>query len=162
MTKPTVWPSIPTDERLTTPALSRDGQHVYGWVRRPDGPWRPADLLWLPPTATKSTDVDEAGRIVDVEEFDLVPDHAWITAQLSRRQRYLDRIREHVRTGKAQLSPVIARMLGLDNDGAQLWPSRLATAKALRDEAFRLIDAPRNHKPYCYTGHPADESCQPY
>ena len=61
-----VWPPMPTEDELTTAGLSRDGQHVMGWVTPPaDKVWTPNDgtLLWLPPSATKSTDLDAAGRI---------------------------------------------------------------------------------------------------
>jgi len=121
MTIPTVWPPRPTEEQLTVPRLSRDGQHVEGWCRKPvDGIWKPADLLWMPPGATKSSDIDQAGVIVDVLEGP--GDHDWIVAQLNKRETYLDILRERVRSGAMRLTAALAKMLGLAEDGAELVP----------------------------------------
>ncbi len=110
---PTVWPPRPTEEQLTIPRLSADGQHVEGWCRKPH------DLLWLPPTATKSTDTDIAGQIVDVLEGP--GDHDWIVAQLGKRERYLDLIRAKVRAGAFRMTAQLAKWLSLD-EGAELVP----------------------------------------
>ncbi len=121
MTIPTVWPPRPTEDVLTTAGLSSDGMTVKGWVRKPtDGIWKPHDLLWLPPSATKSSDIDEAGVIVEVLEGP--GDHDWIVAQLNKRETYLDILRERVRSGAMRLTAALAKMLGLAEDGAELVP----------------------------------------
>ena len=125
--------------------------HVEGWCRPPaDDVWQPSDLLWLPPSATKSTDIDGVGRIVDVNDFDGVTPHAWVTAELNKRERYLEFIRE--RAGAYRLTAQLAKFLGMpfDEDGAELVPrtgplahgTRLAAAKAVREEAERLMHGP--------------------
>ena len=173
------WPPMPTEEELTVPRLSSDGQHVEGWVRKPDGVWRPEDLLWLPPSATKSTDIDRAGAIVDVLEGP--GDYDWVTAQLNKRERYLDMIRAKVRAGAVRLTAALAKFLGMDfEDGAELVPltglggaayAKAATVKAI-EEGRRMagmpIDldtglsvlSPRSHKSWCVTGHPLDVRCE--
>jgi len=118
MTIPTTWPPRVSEDALTTAGLSSDGMTVRGWVRKPAGVWKPADLLWLPPTAVKSTDVDQAGTILDVTEGP--GDHDWVTAQLNRRERYLDLIRAKVRAGAFRMTAALAKWLGLDEDGAEL------------------------------------------
>lgn len=149
--RPAVWPPPPSEEVMTVPRLSKDGDHVEGWVRPPgDGVWKPSDLLWQPPNATKSTDIDGIGRIVDVIDYEM--DYAWVTAQLNRRQKYLDLIREKVRIGAYRLTAQLAKMLGLpfDEDAAELIPrsgripygKSTAAAKALKEEADRLINGP--------------------
>lgn len=116
------WPPLPTEDELTVPRLSKDG-HVEGWCRRPaDGVWRPADLFWLPPSATKSTDIDDIGHVVGVNDFGGIGDHAWVTAQLNKRERYLDLIRERVRQGAYRLTAQLAKFLGMDDDSAELKP----------------------------------------
>lgn len=134
MITPSVWPPGPTEEQLTVPRLSADGQHVEGWCRKPtDGIWRPTDLLWMPPGATKSADMDRAGGIVDVLEGP--GDHSWIVAQLGKRQKYLDILRERVRSGGMKLTAALAKMLGLDADGAELVQRTgpIAYGKSLED-----------------------------
>lgn len=76
--------------------------------------------LELTPSATKSTDFDRAGRIVDVD-----PDPgeimAFVTAELAKHDRYLALIRERVRSGKVRLTAFLAKMLGLPfEDGVEL------------------------------------------
>ena len=116
-----VFPPMATQAELTIPRLSADGMTVEGWVRRPEGGvWKPHDLLWLPPTATKSSDIDQAGVIVDVLEGP--GDHDWIVAQLNKRETYLDILRERVRSGAMRLTAALAKMLGLAEDGAELVP----------------------------------------
>lgn len=144
-----VYPPMATEDELTTAALSADGKHVKSWVRRPEGGvWKPHDLLWLPPTATKSTDIDRAGTIVDVTEGP--GDFDWITAQINKREKYLDMIRAKVKAGAYRLTAALAKFLDMpfDEDGAQLVPrsglgtfayGKSATAKALYDEGRRLI-----------------------
>lgn len=115
------FPPLPTEDQLTTAALTRDGMHVQGWVRTPAGAvWRPEDLLWLPPSATKASDIDRAGRIVDVT---LAPDEmAFVTAEIAKHDKYLDVIRAKVRAGAIKLTGFLAKMLGLpfDEDGVEL------------------------------------------
>jgi hypothetical protein len=106
-----------------------------------------------------------------IEGFD---DYDWVTAQVNRRERYLDRLRDMVRAGRMKLDAALAKMLGMRfDDGVELVPRAgtgtlaygksvdpyaLATAKRLRDEAMRLI-APTAHRDWCSLGHPADEPC---
>ena len=143
-----VYPPMATEDELTTAGLSADGKHVKSWVRRPEGGvWKPHDLLWLPPTATKSSDIDQAGVIVDVTQgIDL----DFVTAELNKRERYLDMIRERVRAGTYRLTAALAKFLGMafDEDGAQLVPraglgtvayGKSIAAKSLYDEGQRLI-----------------------
>ena len=148
---PAVWPPPPTEEVMTTPRLSKDGMHVEGWVRRPATAWKPSDLLWLPPSATKSTDIDGIGQIVDVKDFGGIGDYDWVMAQLNKRQKYLDFIREKVRIGAYRMTAQLAKMLGLpfDEDSAELMPrtgsvayGKMAAAKSLKEEADRLISGP--------------------
>ena len=148
-----MWPPPPTEEQLTVPRLTKDGQHVEGWVRRPIGKaWQPSDLLWLPPSATKSTDIDGIGRIVDVKDFGGIGVHDWVTAELNKRERYLEMIREKVRAGAYRLTAQLAKFLGMpfDEDAAELIPRTgalaygdgLAAAKSLRETADKLINGP--------------------
>ena len=105
-----------------------------------------------PPTATKSTDVDGIGQIVDVNDFDGPGVHSWVTAQLNRREKYLDLIRAKVRAGAFRLTAELAKMLGMafDGDAAELVPRtgtgtvayRAATAKSLVEEGGRLAGLP--------------------
>jgi hypothetical protein len=144
---------IYSPEEMTVPRLSSDGMTVEGWVSKPDGPWQPEDLLWVPPTATKSTDIDRAGSIVDVIEGP--GDYDWVTAQLNKRERYLDAIRAKVRAGAYRLTAQLAKFLGMDfdEDGAELVPrtgtvaygkSSLATAKAIDPDALALAKTLRD------------------
>lgn len=139
-----------TPEEMTVPRLSDNGELIEGWVRRPSGAWAPEDLTWHPPNAVKSTDVDGIGRIVDVTEG--LGDLDWIRAQLDRRAKYLDVLKSRVRSGALKLTAALAKMLGLDEDGAQLVPltgpvaygkSAMAAAKALREEGERLMGPDR-------------------
>jgi hypothetical protein len=41
-------------------------------------------------------------------------------AQLAKRDKYLDLLRQRVRSGTYRLTPAIARLLGLGEDGALL------------------------------------------
>jgi len=143
MTIPTVWPPRPTEEQLTVPRLSRDGQHVEGWCRKPaDGIWKPADLLWMPPGATKSSDIDRAGVVLDVLEGP--GDHDWIVAQLNKRERFLDLLRERVRSGAMRLTAALAKMLGLDADAAELVQRSTGTiAFDKSEEARRAVEIGR-------------------
>ena len=130
-----------TDEEVSVPRLSADGKHVEGWVFRPAGKvWEPHDrdpLLWLPPSATKSTDIDQAGSLVDVT-WDLDETKAWVMAELNKRERYLDLLRSKVRSGAARLDAFLAKMLGMafDEDGVELTP-RVGTGT----EAYRSMTA---------------------
>lgn len=141
-----VWPPMATEDELTTAELSSDGKHVKGWVMVPEGTvWKPEDLLWLPPSATKSTDLDAAGRIVDV-----VPDageiKAFVTAELAKHERYLDLLRAKVRAGGIKLTAFLAKMLGMAfEDGVELTPRLLRSAyrgipAAAALKAFRAED----------------------
>lgn len=136
-----------TPEEMTVPRLSHNGQCVEGWVMAPAGQvWQPegGDLLWLPPSATKSTDVDRAGSIVDVGP--LTPDEkmAWVTAELNKHERYLEMIRNKVRSGAVRLTSFLAKMLGLpfDDDGVELSP-RVGTGPlaATRTLAYKSAQA---------------------
>jgi len=147
-----------TEEQMTVPRLSADGLTVEGWVKRPSGAWTPADLLWSPPNAVKASDVDGIGRIVDVTEG--LSDYDWVTAQLNRREKYLDLIRAKIRAGAYRMTAAALRTFGFDEDeiarltgdAAQLVQrsgpvaygksARLAAAKAMRDEAMKLINGP--------------------
>ena len=122
--RPAVWPPPPTEDVLTTAGLSDNGQLVQGWVRLPTAKvWAPkdGDLLWLPPSATKATDIDRAGSVVEVQELG---DIAWVQAQLDKREKYLDYIKAKVRAGAYRLTAALAAMwnLPLDEDGAELTP----------------------------------------
>lgn len=122
---PAVYPRLPSEEQLCVPRLTKDGQHLEGWVRRPtEGVWRPSDLFWLPPSATKSTDLDGIGRILDVNDFSGIGDHDWVVAHLDKRERYFDLIQAKVRAGAYRLTAQLAKMLGIpfDEDGAELTP----------------------------------------
>jgi len=142
MTIPTVWPPPALEEQLTIPRLSRDGQHVEGWCRKPaDGIWKPADLLWMPPGATKSSDIDQAGVIVDVLEGP--GDHDWIVAQLNKRETYLDILRERVRSGAFRMTAALAKMLGLDADGAELVQRTVAYGKSYEDARRAVAEGRR-------------------
>lgn len=116
-----------TDEEMSVPRLSADGKHVEGWVFRPAGKvWAPHDrdpLLWLPPSATKSSDIDQAGSIVDVT-WDVGELKAWVTAEVNKHERYLDLLRSKVRSGTMRLTSFLAKMLGMpfDEDGVELTP----------------------------------------
>jgi hypothetical protein len=115
-----------TPEEMTIPRLSHNGECVEGWVIVPtDKAWRPqdGDLLWRPPTATKSTDIDRAGSIVDVGPWTPGEDMAWVTAELAKREKYLDYIRSKVRSGAIRLTSFLAKFLGMDfDDGVELAP----------------------------------------
>lgn len=143
--KPAVWPPRPTWEQLEVAGLSSDGWTVKGWIKVPSGVWEPdeGDVLWHPPNAAKSTDVDRAGSIADVV---IMGDTAWLTSQLDKRNRYIDHIREQIRSGAMKLNAILAKWLGLPwvEDGAEITRrtgpvySQVA-AKALREEGQRLI-----------------------
>jgi hypothetical protein len=137
---------------MTTPRLTSDGMHIEGWVRPPaDGVWRPSDLLWLPPSATKSTDIDGIGRIVDVKDFE-IGDCDWVTAQLNKRERYLESIRAKVRAGAFRLTAALARTLGMpwDEDAAQLVPRTGTGTVAYRALATAKTE-PKAHARWCYS-----------
>ncbi len=94
--------------------------------------------MWLPPSATKSTDIDEVGRVVDVLEGP--GGHDWVTAQLGRRQKYLDILRAKVRAGAFRMTAALAKMLGLDEDGAELVQrGPIAYGKSSYEEARRAV-----------------------
>lgn len=135
---------IYSDEEMTVPRLSYNGTIIEGWVKAPaDKARQPqdGDLLWLPPSATKSTDVDRAGSIVEVGPWTPGEDMAWVQAQLDKRERYLDLLRDEVRAGTLRLTAALAKMLGLAfGDGAELTPltapalgATLGTYKAATD-----------------------------
>lgn len=93
---------------------------VMGWVRPPaDGLWKPRDLVWTSP-GTKAMDL--AGEIVEAKTFpDFMEGHAWVTAQLKKRDRYLEVIRERVLDGSMEHTAAIAKLLGMPfSDGALL------------------------------------------
>ena len=145
---PAIWPPPPSEDVLTSPRLTADGNHIEGWVRRPtDGVWKPHDLLWLPPSATKSTDIDGIGQVVDMQDFDGIGHHDWVVAQLNKREKYLDYIRAKVRAGAYRLTAQLAKMLGMDfpEDGAELVPRtgpvayQAMAAKQLVAEGRRLV-----------------------
>jgi len=62
----------------------------------------------------KSTDIDGIGQIVDVR--DGIGMHSWVTAQLNRREKYLDLIRAKVRAGALRLTAQLAKFLGMDGN----------------------------------------------
>ena len=152
-----------TEEQLTVPRLSHNGEIIEGWCKPPaSGVWTPSELLWSPETATKASDFDAIAEIVDVD--DGLSDLAWIQAQIDRRARYVDRIRDMVRAGKYRLTAGMAKLLGWDDDEAELVPrtgtgtiaygktlataktidpDALALAKTLRDTAYALGAGPR-------------------
>lgn len=112
------WPPRISDVPLGVPVL---GEHfglakgtVVGWSARPEALWTPEELLWTPP-GTKSLDL--AGEIVDARSFS---DRTWVVAQLGKRDKYLDIIRQRVRAGVYRLTPALAKILGIDEDGAVL------------------------------------------
>ena len=117
------WPPRITDLPVGVPVLGESvGLHrgtLVGWTNRPESAWRPddGDLLWTPP-ATKS--LDAAGEIVDVKTFENLPGRSWVTAQLGKRDRWLEVIRQRVKAGTYRLTPAMAKLLGLDDDGALL------------------------------------------
>lgn len=115
------WPPLLTDIPVGVPML---GEHVglhrgtiVGWTDRPEASWRPEELLWTPP-GVKALDV--AGEIVDVKTFDNLPGTTWVTSQLTRRDRYLETIRQRVQAGHNRLTAALAKMLGLPFDEALL------------------------------------------
>jgi hypothetical protein len=132
------WPPLPTAEQLSIAGLSRDGQYLSGWVKTPAGKvWEPEDLIWSPPSARKASDLDRAGTVVDVVEMG---DDAFITAELAKREKYLDALRQRVRSGSLKLTAWLAQFLGLPfEDGAQLVP-RVATGSAVALKAQTLQD----------------------
>ena len=144
---PAIWPPPPSEEQLTVPRLTKDGLHIEGWCRRPtDRVWKPSDLLWLPPRATKSTDIDGIGRIVDVEDFGGIGMHDWVTAQLNKRGKYMEYVRDRVRAGTYRLTAALAKWLGMpfDEDGAELVPrsgTGTVTYKSL--DAKRIVEEGR-------------------
>ena len=155
-----VWPPMPTEDELTIPRLSHNGQCVEGWVMAPAGKlWQPHDrdpLLWRPPNAVKSTDVDQAGSLTDVT-WDIDETKAFVTAEIAKHNKYLDVLRSKVRSGTLKLTAFLAKMLGIafDEDAVQLTErtgsGTLAyrstagiTAKALVDEGRRLAGLPRD------------------
>lgn len=163
-----------SDEEMAIAGLTPDGQHVQAWVTRPTGKvWEPHDrdpLLWLPPSATKSTDLDEAGRIVDVT-WDIGEERAFVTSQLAKHNRYLATIRERVRAGTLKLTAALARTLGLPfDDGVELAPrsgvgpfvyGKAATVKMIEEgRRMALNPPPRQHRSWCVTGHPLDVRCE--
>lgn len=110
-----------TEDQLTVPRLSHNGEIIEGWCRPPaSGVWSPSELLWSPDTATKASDFDPIARIVDVS--DSLGDLAWVQAQTDKRAKYLERIRELVRAGKYRLTAGMAKLLGWDEDEAELVP----------------------------------------
>lgn len=146
------WPPIATDAELAVASLSADGQTIKGWVKPPAGHvWRPDDLLWSPPGA-KAGDLDQAGSVVDVVELG---ERAWVTAQLAKRQKYMDAIRALVKAGRMILSPALAKWLaGSSHDAATL--TRTGTV------AYgKSVDLPaRAHRSWCAVGHDLDWSCE--
>ena len=93
-------------------AIERDSRTAFLAGMRQFG-----DLLCTPP-ATKS--LDQAGEIVDVKTFPNLPGRSWVTAQLGKRDRWLEIIRQRVKDLVYQLTPALAKMLGLEDDGALL------------------------------------------
>ena len=131
---------IYSHEELAVAALTPDGKHVQAWVTTPPGEvWTPegGDLIWLPPSATKSTDVDGIGQVIDVVGDPEV--QAFVTAQLAVHAKYLDYLRDRIRRGLYKVSAAFRRQLGmLDEDGAELAP-RTGTGTL----AYKSIDAGR-------------------
>ena len=139
--------SVYSQEELAVAGLTPDGKHVQAWVTTPPGEvWTPqgGDLIWLPPSATKSTDVDGVGRVVDVVGDPEI--QAWVTAELAKSAKYLDYLRDRIRRGLYKVSAAFRRQLGmLDDDGAELAPSIGSGTVAYKStDAGRLvIDARR-------------------
>ena len=130
---------IYSHEELAVAALTPDGKHVRAWVTTPPGEvWTPqgGDLIWLPPSATKSTDVDGVGRVVDVVGDPEI--QAWVTAELAKSAKYLDYLRDRIRRGLYKVSAAFRKQLGLDDDGAELAP-RTGSGTV----AYKSIDAGR-------------------
>lgn len=137
---------IYSHEELAVAGLTPDGKHVQAWVTTPPGEvWTPqgGDLIWLPPSATKSTDVDGIGQVVDVVGDPEV--QAFVTAQLAVHAKYIDYLRDRIRRGLYKVSAAFRRQLGLDDDGAELAPSTVTGTAAYKSAgADRLvIDARR-------------------
>jgi len=118
------WPPRISDVPAGVPVL---GEHLYGprgkglvlgWVQPPaDGTWSPADLLWTPPG---SRSLDRLGEIVDAVVYPGTPS-AWVTAQLAKRDQYLELLRSRVLAGSMKLTASLARMLGMRwDDGVRL------------------------------------------
>jgi hypothetical protein len=144
-----------TEDELAIAGLTPDGMHVQAWVATPPGQtWAPegGDLIWLPPNATKSTDLDDIGRVVDVAGDPEV--QAFVTAEIDRHNKYLDFLRDKVRAGKMKLDAFVAKMLGVpfDEDGVELTPRvgsgpvaayKSAAAERLVAEGRRLAGSGR-------------------
>lgn len=113
-----------TPEERSVAGLTSDGQHLQAWVQVPEGQvWRPTDgtLIWHPPNAVKATDTAGIGRVVDVVDFET---EAFVTAELAKHERYLELIRNKVRSGALKLTAFLASWLGMpfDQDGVELRP----------------------------------------
>lgn len=142
------WPPRITSIPLGQPVL---GEHVMGakgrglimgWVEAPRV-WAPQDLLWVPP-GTKALDL--AGQIVEAEAFAGFEGRQWVTAQVKKRDRYLEAIRQRVLDGRYRLTAALAKLLGLRfDDGALLSsePERaLATGPVdLAEERRRFLES---------------------
>lgn len=129
---------IYSGEELAVAGLTPDGKHVQVWVTTPPGQaWTPrgGDLIWLPPSATKSTDIDGIGEIVDVVGDPEV--QAFVTAQLAVHAKYLDYVRDRIRRGLYKVSAAFRRQLGLDDDGAELAPRVRTGTVAYKSLAIR-------------------------
>lgn len=131
---PGTWPPAPTTDELTIAGLSSDGRHVRGWVKVPAGAvWRPEDLMWLPPSAAKSTDLDRAGEIVDVT-LDPGETMAWVTAELNKRERYLELLRSKVRSGAMRLTSFLAKASAAMKAASDLQAMIDATGRRVPDD----------------------------
>lgn len=144
-----VWPPRINTIPLGQPIL---GEHlvgakgrglIMGWVE-PPAVWSPEDLIWTPP-GTKALDL--AGEIVDAESFAGIEGRQWITAQINRRDKYLEAIRERILNGRYRLTAALAKMLGMPyDDGALLSsdPERVEAgplASELAIERRRFLEA---------------------
>ena len=135
-----------TEEEMTVPSLSHNGTIVEGWVKSPGHGWEPSDgdLLWTPPNAVKSTDLDGIGRIVDVGPWTPGEDMAWVQAQIDRSNRYWSYVKDKVRAGLYRMTAAAMRSLGFDEDeiarltGAELTP-RVGTGVV----AYKSLDPDR-------------------
>lgn len=122
-----------TDEEMSVPRLSHNGTIVEGWVRSPGPRWQPSDgdLLWHPPNAVKSTDLDGIGRVVDVGPWAPGETMAWVQAEIDKSNRYWSYVRDKVRAGAYRMTAAAMRALGFDEDeiarltGAELTPRTL-------------------------------------
>ncbi len=121
--RPQYDPTVPRSVSGVYPArftrtamLLPDGLSVVGWVPHPAvASWEPEDLLWTPPGTKMGP--DRLGEVVDVKSGEIWD---WARAQLDKRNRFNQKLRELVLSGRLQLDAALAKRLGMTADAIEL------------------------------------------